>query len=113
MSAGIYSRGEGAFIVPVPSSPLSPEHPGQVSFRLAHRISELTDIPILNLMHKNDEGVFVSHMAKYPFSKSIYLIDDQLTKGKNAKRCVELLQEMGVRDIKLFTWTSSKFFEIQ
>lgn len=112
MSAGIYDRGERAFVVPVPSSPISPEHPGQVSFRLAHRISELTDIPILNLMHKNEEGVFEPHMTKYPFSKSIYLVDDQLTKGNNAKKCIELLHEMGVWDIKLFTWTSSKFQEL-
>jgi predicted amidophosphoribosyltransferase len=64
-------------------------------------------------MHKNEEGVFEPHMRKYPFSKSIYLVDDQLTKGINAKKCIELLRAMGVTDIKLFTWTSSKFFEIQ
>jgi len=69
MSAGIYSRAERAFVVPVPSSPISPEHPGQVSFRLAHRISELTETPLLNLMHKNEEGVFQSHMTKYPLAR--------------------------------------------
>jgi predicted amidophosphoribosyltransferase len=63
-------------------------------------------------MHKNEEGVFEPHMTKYPFSKSIYLVDDQLTKGNNAKKCVELLHEMGVWNIKLFTWTSSKFQEM-
>ena len=113
VAAGIYRRrlenNEFAFLVPIPSTRISQEHPGQVSFRLANRISQLTEIPLLNLMTKNEQGEFVPTMERYPFSKSIYLIDDQITSGKNARKCVEVLQKMGASDIKIFTWSASKF----
>ena len=118
ISAGIYRRRnenkgfESAFLVPVPSTPISSEHPGQVSFRLAHRISQLTDIPLLNLMNKNEDGEFIPTIPRYPFSKSIYLIDDQITSGKNARECVDLLHKMGVEDIKIFTWSASKIKKV-
>jgi hypothetical protein len=112
IAAGIYHQrleNEFAFLVPIPSTKISHEHPGQVSFRLSHRISQLTDIPLLNLMTKNEHGEFVPTMERYPFSKSIYLIDDQITSGKNARKCVEVLHKMGASDIKIFTWSASKF----
>jgi hypothetical protein len=114
ISAGIYKRRqyietESAFIVPIPSTRISPEHPGQVSFRLAHRVSQLTEIPLLNLVSKNDEGLFVATMDRYPFSKSVYLIDDQITSGTNARKSIEILQSIGVRDLTVFTWSASKF----
>ena len=114
ISAGIYKRRqyietEAAFIVPVPSTRISPEHPGQLSFRLAHRVSQLTEIPLLNLVSKNDEGFFFPTMERYPFSKSIYLIDDQITKGTNARKSIEILQGIGVQNLTVFTWSASKF----
>ena len=60
-------------------------------------------------MTKNEHGEFVPTMERYPFSKSIYLIDDQITSGKNARKCVEVLHKMGASDIKIFTWSASKF----
>jgi hypothetical protein len=114
ISAGIYKRRqyidtEAAFVVPVPSTRISPEHPGQLSFRLAHRVSQLTEIPLLNLVSKNDEGFFFPTMERYPFSKSIYLIDDQITKGTNARKSIEILQGIGVQNLTVFTWSASKF----
>jgi hypothetical protein len=114
ISAGIYARrsendSEFAFLVPIPSTRISPEHPGQVSFRLVHRISQLTEIPLLNLLTKNESGEISPTMARYPFSRPIYLIDDQITSGKNARKCVDVLREMGVGEIKIFTWSASKF----
>jgi predicted amidophosphoribosyltransferase len=112
IAAGINSQrleNEFAFLVPVPSTRISQEHPGQVSFRLSHRISQLTEIPLLNLMIKNEQGEFIPTMERYPFSRSIYLIDDQITSGKNARKCVEVLHKMGVTDIKIFAWSASKF----
>lgn len=113
ISAGIYSRrqeneSELAFLVPIPATRISPEHPGQVSLRLANRISQLTEIPLLTLMTKNESGELIPTMDRYPFSKSIYLIDDQITSGKNARQCVDALYKMGVEDIKIFTWSASK-----
>ena len=110
IAAGIYNQGlekEFAFLVPIPSTRISKEHPGQISLRLSHRISQLTEIPLLNLLIKNDHGEFVPTIERYPFSKSIYLIDDQITSGNNARKCVEVLQKMGVTDIKIFAWSAS------
>jgi len=112
IAAGIYKQGlerDHSFLVPIPSTCISKEHPGQVSLRLSHRISQLTEIPLLNLIIKNEDEEFVPTMKRYPFSKSIYLIDDQITSGKNARKCVEVLQKMGVTDIKIFAWSASKF----
>lgn len=109
MSASLYFRDEFAVIVPVPPTQISSEHPGQISFRLAHRISQLTEIPLLNLMTKDENGLIKANYARYPFSRPVYLIDDQITTGKNAQKCIEALHEIGVTDIKVFTWSSSKF----
>jgi glutamine phosphoribosylpyrophosphate amidotransferase len=58
---------------------------------------------------KNDEGFFFPTMERYPFSKSIYLIDDQITKGTNARKSIEILQGIGVQNLTVFTWSASKF----
>jgi hypothetical protein len=114
ISSGIYMRRqdietESAFIVPVPSTRISSDHPGQISFRLAHRISQLTEIPLLSLITKEENGEFVSTMQRYPFSKSIYLIDDQITSGKNVIKSVETLRKLGVENLSVFVWSASKF----
>ena len=117
ISSGIYLRRqeietESAFIVPVPSTRISSEHPGQISLRLAHRISQLTEIPLLNLLTKEENGEFVSTMKRYPFSKSIYLIDDQITSGRNVVKSVEVLRSLGVENLSVFVWSASKFEKI-
>ena len=114
MSSGMYLPKRPTLIVPIPATDFSIDKPGQASTRLALRISELTDIPLLNLFHKNQEGIFVSKDGKFPFTKDIYLVDDQLTSGKNATQCLEQLEKLGVdlSRVSLFTWTSSKFHTI-
>ena len=45
-------------------------------------------------------------------SWNVYLIDDQITKGTNARKSIEILQGIGVRDLTVFTWSASKFEKI-
>ena len=111
MACGMFDAEEPTLIVPIPSSIFSKMKPGQVSERLAIRISELTEIPVLNLLSKNESGLFMANEGSYPLSKIIYLVDDQLTGGDNAKKSLALLRGIGVnpREVKIFCWTSSKF----
>jgi len=111
LAAGVSTFEDDSVIVPVPSSELSKLQPGQVSVRLARRVSELTKIPMLHFLHKTTDGLFESDLLEFPYSGNIILIDDQITTGKNANNCVRLLKELGVEPYRicLVSWTSSHF----
>ena len=113
IAAGISTFGDNSIIVPVPSSELSNHQPGQVSLRLASRVSELSEIPMIPILYKSSDGLFRSQSAEFPYLRDVILIDDQITTGKNASNCVQVLKEMGVSTsrIRLVSWTSSHFKE--
>ena len=91
-------------IVPVPSSPFSPNHVGQVSFRLAFSISKLLDIPIWPVVSKtaNDEfevaglGAWQTYYASNRIPREAILIEDQCTTGKSIMSVANKLQDHGI-----------------
>jgi phosphoglycolate phosphatase-like HAD superfamily hydrolase len=113
MSANIYFGDDlPLVIVPIPSSPFSESRPAEASLRLAYRVAELSEVPIENIFVKRNNNIELRDV-NYKFSniknKKIILLDDQLTSGKHALDCINLLLEYGVTKIRVQTWTSSKF----
>jgi hypothetical protein len=94
-------------LVPLPSSPYSSSSPARVSNRLARRIAQLTELPFMEIFEKqNDKIIFVG--SKGIELDSIILIDDQLTMGNTAEKC--LAKIVGhIQNIELRVWTSKKF----
>ena len=91
-------------IVPVPSSPFSSNHVGQVSFRLAFNISKLLDIPIWPVVSKtaNDEfevaglRAWQTFYASNRIPREAILIEDQCTTGKSILSVAKILQDQGI-----------------
>ena len=111
MAASMYLPDAPALIVPIPASTFSDDKPGEVSNRLALRISDLAGIPLLNLFSKNENRLFIPNQGRLPFSRDIFLIDDQLTTGSNVEQVLKALEELGIElnRVQLFVWTSTKF----
>jgi hydroxymethylpyrimidine pyrophosphatase-like HAD family hydrolase len=99
------------FIVPVPPSEFSESKPSETSLRLALRVGQLSNTPVFALFKKDSEDNIYTEYPDTKFDRTVLLLDDQLTKGKSALKCLEILSEMGVRNVRLHTWTS-KFFDI-
>lgn len=96
-------------LVPIPSTEFSDEQPSQVSIRLAYRVAQLSNIPMFNMFKKDAENNISSTYADTKFDRKVILIDDQLTTGKSVFKCLDILSDMGVKDVCLYTWTSSVF----
>jgi hypothetical protein len=96
-------------IVPVPSSELTEEKPGQVSIRLARRIAQLTSAPIAELLSKvSAEPGFCYSAESWPWDKPAILIDDQFTTGSSIRACIEALEEESIEVFRVNTWSSNK-----
>jgi predicted amidophosphoribosyltransferase len=110
-AVGIEESDSPSVIIPVPSSPSSVDQPGQVSNRLCARISELTGVPILHFLRKENKGTYRPEFASYPFAKKhIFLVDDQITKGDSVNGCLEVLKNSGImpNQISTITWSASR-----
>jgi hypothetical protein len=91
-------------IVPVPSSPFSPQQVGQVSFRLAFSISKKLGIPIWPVVNKTIAEEFEVaglldwrlHYASNQIPREAILIEDQCTTGKSIKSVTKKLQDHGI-----------------
>ena len=110
MASSIRARGDHAVIVPMPSSAFSAAKPGRVSYRLATRISQILNFPYFELFYKDDSKSVCTHPEGFPFSHKAILIDDQITDGILSAKCVELMQQMSLKDYEIRTWSASKFF---
>jgi len=113
MSANIYFGDDSPLlIVPIPSSPFSESRPAETSMRLAYRVAELSEVPIENIFVKKNNNIELLDI-NFNFNnikdKKIILLDDQITEGKHALECINLLLENGIANIRVQTWTSSKF----
>lgn len=96
-------------LVPVPSTEFSAQKPAETSLRLAHRVSQLSGAPIFDMFKKNSEGEISSKYPNLKFQRSVFLLDDQLTKGDNAIQCLNILANKYVLDVRVHTWTSKHF----
>jgi len=113
MSAPIYFEEDPTLlIIPIPSSPFSTNKPAEVSLRLAYRVSQLSEVPLENIFVKKDKNIVLLD-PNYNFDnikdRKVILLDDQLTEGKHALDCINILLENGINKIKVHTWTSTKF----
>lgn len=111
MAASLISMDLPLVIVPIPPSEFSDSKPSETSLRLALRVGQLSDIPVFELFKKDSEDNIYTQFPNTKFDRTVLLLDDQLTKGKSALQCLEILSAMGVRNVTLHTWTS-KFFDI-
>jgi 3-deoxy-D-manno-octulosonate 8-phosphate phosphatase KdsC-like HAD superfamily phosphatase len=98
-------------LVPIPSSKFSNEKPAETSLRLAHRIAEISKTPVFNLFTKDSNDNILCILKEVNFDRAVLLIDDQLTKGDSALKCLEHLSNLGVKKAGLHTWTSKVFKE--
>jgi len=111
MAASLIGVDSPLVIVPVPPSEFSDSKPSETSLRLALRVGQLSDTPVFALFKKDSEDNIYAEFPETKFDRTVLLLDDQLTKGRSALKCLEILSEMGVRNVQLHTWTS-KFFDI-
>ena len=111
MAAALINVDSPLVIVPVPPSGFSESKPSETSLRLALRVGQLSNTPVFNLFRKDSDDNIYAEYPDIKFDRTVLLLDDQLTKGKSALKCLEILSEMGVRNVRLHTWTS-KFFDI-
>ena len=111
MAASIISIDSPLVIVPVPPSEFSESKPSETSLRLALRVGLLSNTPVFALFKKDSEDNIYAEYPESKFDRTVLLLDDQLTKGKSALKCLEILSKMGVKNVRLHTWTS-KYFDI-
>ena len=111
MAASLTSIDSPLVIVPVPPSEFSENKPSETSLRLALRVGQLSSTPVFALFKKDSEDNIYTEYPETKFDRTVLLLDDQLTKGKSALKCLEILAKMGVRNVRLHTWTS-KYFDL-
>jgi hypothetical protein len=111
MAASLIGINSPIVIVPVPPSEFSENKPSETSLRLAHRVAQLSNMPLFDLFKKDSDDNIYTEYPDIQFNRTVLLLDDQLTKGKSALKCLSILSEMGVRNVHLHTWTS-KFFDL-
>lgn len=112
MASSLISINSPIVIVPVPPSEFSESKPSETSLRLAYRVAQLSNVPLFDLFNKDSNDNIYSKYPDIQFNRTVILLDDQLTKGKSALKCLGILSEMGVRNVHLHTWTS-KFFKLE
>lgn len=111
MAASLINVDSPLVIVPVPPSEFSESKPSETSLRLALRVGQLSNTPVFSLFKKDSEDNIYTEYPETKFDRTVLLLDDQLTKGKSAIKCLKILSKMGVRNVRLHTWTS-KYFDI-
>ena len=113
MSSSIVEIDHHFQIVPVPSSDLTEEKPGEVSLRLARRIAQLTSAPIAQLLSKASSAEGFNYSAEFwPWDKQALLIDDQFTTGASIRACIEALEEESIEVFRVNTWSSNNHEQI-
>lgn len=110
MAASIGDLDENIVIVPMPSSSFSESKPGRVSNRLARRISELLDVPYFELFIKDENEQVQAIHETFPLSRRAILVDDQITNGSLATKCVEIMQELNHNNFEIRSWSASKYY---
>ena len=103
----IEARGLSGFrIVPVPSRPMTADHPGQYSLRLAYRVAELLDVEVADVLIREDSPPAMSCNTNGGGSP-VVMVDDQLTFGTTMTKAIDLLQRHNHQVVAAFTWTYS------
>jgi phosphoglycolate phosphatase-like HAD superfamily hydrolase len=109
MAASISKLSKKSVIVPIPPTEFSKSKPSETSLRLAYRVAQLSSVPVFSMFKKDSDDNIFTEYSGTKFDRTIILLDDQLTKGESALKCLNLLSEMGFDDVCLHTWTSKKF----
>lgn len=94
-------------LVPLPSSPYSSSSPARTSNRLAQRISQLTGLQFKEVFEKRHGEIILVDKDNSRL-ESVILIDDQLTFGKTAEKCLKKIYDQ-IHNVELRVWTSQKF----
>ena len=97
-----------AILIPAPASVLSPTQPGEVSRRLAARISQLRRTNLLDILHKTDSFEISIEPTEFISSGKLYcLLDDQLTNGRTIELCLEKFPLEVQKNLSLIVWSYS------
>ncbi len=78
-------------IIPTPATKYSDTHPGEVSRRLAHRISEIMNLNILDAFEKSSDGTIQLRDVNFIPNREYCVVDDQLTDGGTMEQCMRLI----------------------
>lgn len=92
-------------LIPVPSSEFSVSQPGENSLRLAYRISELSECPIMPLLRKDDNKKITAITNTLDSKQTYLLIDDQLTSGTTMLNCKEFLKKQFGVTADYYAWS--------
>lgn len=101
---GSWLAGRSAEVVPAPSTEFSPDRPGQASLRIAYQAAEFAQIPILDVLRKDDGGVECTMRGR---GERVFLVDDQVTTGQTLAASAEALEGAGFDVRGAFTWSAS------
>jgi len=96
-----------AILIPVPSSAYSPEKPGEISRRLAHRICELRNLNYLDILIEKEKRHFEIKSVKFIPNGDYCLIDDQLTDGTTVEACLDALPLQLSSKMSIMVWSFS------
>jgi predicted amidophosphoribosyltransferase len=107
LAAHLSHRSNGLTIVPAPASPCTEERPGETSVRLARRTAALADRTCAEYLIKNG-GDALRYVGPVRARKTVVLLDDQITKGGTARRCIAELRAHGHSVQSSLSWSSSR-----
>lgn len=96
----------GCPIVPIPTRPMTRDQPGQYSLRLAHRVAELLEVAVADVIAREDSAPSMSCVTNGRQSE-VVIVDDQLTTGGTMSDVIGLLHRHHYRVAAAFTWTYS------
>lgn len=82
----------------------------QVSLKKLHLFKKIKDIEQKNLSFKDRSDIlnYIELDISRKIPKKILLVDDIITSGSSLRACVNLLRNVGVKDIKILTLFSNK-----
>jgi phosphoglycolate phosphatase-like HAD superfamily hydrolase len=98
---------DDAILIPIPSSPYSPEKPGEISKRLTQRICQLRGLNYLDVLSRDEnDNIQLANLEFLP--KGDYcLVDDQLTDGITIEACLEAFPVNISINMAIMIWSYS------
>jgi hypothetical protein len=98
-------------VVAAPCTPFSTAQPGQASLRVAQRVSELSGVPFVDALRKDEDGgvALVAGASTRLRGRRVMVVDDQSTRGGTFSRCLAALADVRASEVVPLSWSSSAF----
>ena len=97
-------------LVPVPSSEYTPAQPGQISTRIARKVADLAERPLLPLLRRREDDyeVDTTILRHWKGRRVVDLVDDQVTTGGTIEECSRALSRSGVSVDKVYAFSANR-----